>query len=145
MVFFRRSIIIRAVFSGFTEKTALKGFWLFFYFRICVCECPVGVNCPWKNLATTDFFIYLQEYTECGWVCAHSFTCMYIHICIRAPRYIFRVVLFIYLFIYYFCSLALWVICKLVCVCLYVCVCECVQGLVLFMHVYLCVCVCVCG
>ena len=124
IVIFKRLIIIWAVFySGdYFDRVVIL-----FNSRIFVCEYPVGINCPWKPLASADVFscIYLQECTLCVCVC--------MSVCIHVYTYIFWVVVFS------FSSYLSWIWDNLcICLCLWGCVwslilCECV-----------CVCVCVC-
>ena len=57
----------------------------FFFSRICVDECIVRVNCPYKPLASVDDFIYIYIYIyiylqECTlYVC--TFVYMNVYLC----------------------------------------------------------------
>ena len=89
--FLSRLMMARVVIGlSFYSEDCFNGGVILFNHRICVCECPVGVNCLWRSLASADLKkkIFIHEFVLCACVC--TFTDIHTHI--------FRVVVFSFSF-----------------------------------------------
>ena len=62
IILFTSLIMVEIVFisSDYIMKTFLIGGVILFNSRICVCECPVGVNCPRGALVSVEFYMCFQ-------------------------------------------------------------------------------------
>ena len=96
IVFFRRLMMLRAVFSGFYRKDYFNRVVILFSSRICVCDRPVGVYCPRKTLASADVFLKIHinkmfSVSECG----NLYTRTYIHVYTPIHTYISGLLFFL--------------------------------------------------
>ena len=59
--------------------------------RICVCEYPLRVYCPWQPLTSTDFLYAYKVYSV--------YLCVYISVCIHVCLYTLRIFVFSFIII----------------------------------------------
>ena len=96
---FRIWAMIRIFFvSSFYSKDCFSRSVILFNSRICVCQCPTGVNCPRKSMGNSDLYIhiyiYIYIYIQICTVCKHTFVYMQLQKHINTSIYIFSELLF---------------------------------------------------
>ena len=136
MVLFRRLIMVEVLFiSSSGSKYCFDRGVILFNSRICFCECPVGVNCPWKYLVSANFLnVSIKIYPVRVYIRIYGSLLIY-----KRPYTLFHVCWFS------IPSLPPWVECKIDAVCSYILrLSICASCLVPFAHecVYVCVRVC---
>ena len=73
--------LLREIYSSFYRDDCFDRGVILFISRICVCKCPVRVNCPWKPLVSAVVFMYVYPSMYSVRVYA------YIHININTSMY----------------------------------------------------------
>ena len=71
-VIFRRLMANLSIPFVFYRDNCLDWVVVLFSSWICVCECPVGVNCLRKTLFSADFFFNVYKSVFCEFVCMHE-------------------------------------------------------------------------